>query len=367
MGSLTLLALAAACTRGPEPLPSPPPGPLDVDDRFLERIRSPDFTGTYVVEGTFVLGPRSERPLQLEQAGEGTFRGLDSKERVTFRGPGREITLEGLTVGGVHYLRTEDGPWVRQPSSDLSSLFRDLDTLDDYGPQVVEGRRVRVLRPPPFFRILPEHLGLDDPAVRELRSASVDLYAAEDGTPVGFAVAATWVQLVACAQVEVEVSSRYWLRPGPLAQAIAPPSDPWELHLSPELGYRMGHPPGWSVTGEEGRDVFRGPLGAVVVVRAPRVAGSVTLEDLVRAQREADGRLQGSEAIELDGEPARLLTFHVTRDRSPALLQLAVALHPQPVQGTRRVYVLAWASPAGAEEADRARFREFLSTFEFGC
>lgn len=362
-----LLVLAAACTGGPGPRATPPPAPLDVEDRFLELIRSPDFTGSYVVAGSLTLDPRSEQPLRLEQAGEGAFRGLDSRERVTFRGPDREVTVEGLTVGGVHYLRTEDGPWVRQPSSDLASLFQDLDTLDDYGPQVVEGRRVRVLRPPPFFQIRPQHLGLDDPAVRELVSASVDLYATEDGIPAGLAVAANWVQLVGCTPVEVEVSSRYWLEPGPLTEPIAPPSDPWNLHLSAELGYRMGYPSGWSVTGEGGRDVFRGPRGAAVVVRAPRVVGPVTLEGLVRAQREASGRPERSEAIELDGEPARLLAFRVTRGGAAALLQLALALHPQEVQGTRRVYLVTWASPAGAEEADRARFREFLSTFEFGC
>lgn len=368
VGGLGALLALAACTGAPAERPgSPPSASVDVEDRFLERIRSPEFTGSYVVEGTLTLGPRSEQPLRLEQVGEGAFRGLDSRERVTFRGPESEVTVEGLTVGGVHYLRTDGGPWVRQPFSDLASLFRDLDTLDDYGPQVVEGRRVRLLRPPPFFQIRPEHLGLDDPAVRELVSASVDLYAGEDGTPVGFAVEATWVQLEACAVVEVEASSRYWLRPGALAEGIAPPRDPWDLHLSSELGYRMGYPSGWSVTSEDGRDVFRGPLGATVVVRAPRVAGSVTLEELVRAQREANGRLEGSEAIELDGQPARLLTLHVRRDGRTALLELAVALHPQSVQGTRRVYVLAWVSSAGAERADRALFRRFLSTFDFGC
>jgi hypothetical protein len=366
-GAVGALVVAVACTGGParraeRTTPSP-----DLDDRFLGLLRSPEFTGTYTVEGSLVLGPGSERPLTLEQSGTGAFRGLDSRETVRFRGGDTDLTVESLTVGGAHYHRTEGGPWVRQPSSDLAALFAALHTLDDYGPRVVEGQRVRLLRPPPFFEIRPEHLGLDDPAVRELRSARVDLFAAEDGTPVGFAVDATWVQLVGCAAVEVRAASRYELRPGALPEPIVPPPEPWDLHVSAELGYRMAHPPGWRVTGEEGRDVFRGPPGTAIAVRAPRVAGDLTLEELVEAEREANGRLEGSDRLELDGQPARLLTFHLTRDGRRVLLQLALALHPQLVQGTRRVYLLAWVSGAGAEEDDRALFERFLSTFEFGC
>lgn len=149
---------------------------------------------------------------------------------------------------------------------------------------------------------------------------------------------------------------------------------------STQYGYSIAYPAGWTVrlatrslapteppwvTGEA-VDEFAPPVdgsappeapGGLVVVAAAEVADGTTLDAWTDEVAVATcGTPTRREAVEIDGQPARLLTFGKCYD---AFHQWATV-----VRGTSAFHIV-WLDSTGSEWADRVIFDQILATFRF--
>jgi hypothetical protein len=133
-------------------------------------------------------------------------------------------------------------------------------------------------------------------------------------------------------------------------------------HASRRLGYTVWYPGHWLVAEEEVGDRFLDVASGTTSVFVARV-GWVTRDDwtfVISGWLKEEFHLdpEDSEAIVIDGEPGRLLTYHTgagTRVHSHRLRAF-------PIHGG---ILVGWDSPAGHETADRHAFERLLASLRF--
>lgn len=166
--------------------------------------------------------------------------------------------------------------------------------------------------------------------------------------------------------------------PGPSARADQP-STTLAPFTSALYGYTIGYPAAWRVKPAIRRlgrveppwadsdpvdyfvtDVSRGvdgPIGQLIVASAD-IGAATTLEAWTGdTANTVCGRPTRTERIELDGQPADLLTFG---DGCYGLFHIWVTV----VRGTTGTHIV-WLDDPGREVADRSLFENILATFSF--
>jgi hypothetical protein len=164
--------------------------------------------------------------------------------------------------------------------------------------------------------------------------------------------------------------------PGPTAREQQPTSG-LVTYTSAIYGYSIDYPTEWQVQVatrsltaieipwgtsagiddfEQGTDGQGGPSGALFVA-TPDIGSAFTLDAwTARTAYSVCSTPATDEAIEVAGEPARMLTYPSCN----GLFHLWVTV----VQGTTGAHII-WLDDAGREAADRAIFEDILDTFSF--
>jgi hypothetical protein len=147
------------------------------------------------------------------------------------------------------------------------------------------------------------------------------------------------------------------------AALVAAPEDPWERFTSTKLGYSMAHPAGWTVTEGDGQDSYLLD-GTPYVTVAPVAAKSYTLDRLASEliasyQKQLKVKPDSDTEMMLGGQPARLLTYHFTRDDG-VKVYVADAVTIAGDTG----WEVFLTEQAGSEADDTPLFRAMVSTFK---
>lgn len=351
---LAVVLISAACTGGGGANSA---SPTDLATLFLQKLKSPTFTGRYIAEGVFRLGSGS-----FSVSGQGRFRGWDSDETDTLSAAGSQQVSEEVTVQGVDYEKDDDGPWVQQPGY-TTNPFNRLEAVRDVGTELKDGQRLHHLRPGPGFGLEASDLSLPD--VQGF-TGSLDFYANDDAVPILMVVSASWTQ----GDGHVMGATTYRFSDIGAPVTVSAPSEVWNLFDSKRFHYQIAYPPEWNVVKEKAWDELtgRGPAGGYPAVRiaSGRISAAFSLADWVRDAvasnlRDFGKRPEFSESAHVGGDSAEVLRYHATNKQGDRVFFLdAEVVHEA------RGYSIYWASLAGSHEsADRARFQQFLSTFAF--
>jgi hypothetical protein len=148
--------------------------------------------------------------------------------------------------------------------------------------------------------------------------------------------------------------------------AIAAPEDAWTGFTSERFGYSMAYDQGWSVSEENGMDVYSLDDTPYVYVSPQELAPGYTLDrfrdELVAYYEEKDIKASpdADEDYGVGGLPARVLTYRFTNTAgAPVYLVDAIT-----VRNTTGWEIYLAQAQDGEEEA-RAFFDTMLATFSF--
>jgi hypothetical protein len=348
--------LLVSCSGGTENLGSPPPAsstrPLSEGELakvVVAKLKDPGFSGRYSFTGTANIQGTS-----VPFSGQGEFSGPDSHNI------SESLGLEQISVQGVAFEKSDDGPWVRQEEA-LTDPFQRLETLVSVGVEPRNGANLHHLRTPSEFELMPSDLGETRSSISEL-TGGAEFYVKDDGEPVVIvqSFSGTCHPEGKCGQ-----SVEYTLMDLGAHVVISEPTDAWLELNSTGFGYSIAHPADWEPgiqpppDGFNGGQTFRGPGARAVTVLFRIFPSGATLSQLVGAEIAADGQPERNQRTSLGGEQARLLTYHMSRGGQTIHFLIALAVHGD------RGYVIVWAAPQGQEDQDRSTFEQFISTFEF--
>jgi hypothetical protein len=342
--------------------PEPTSTPAAVGDVFLARVLAAR-TGVLAISGTLTSGT-----VAVPISGTLKIAGSDSQSTMTLEVPGDTQTTESIHVGTAEWNRSSGGPWVANPepadrSKSLSAFLRTLTTLEDRGSEMRDGRQLHRLVPPPSVSVSPDALGFTDPGVLDA-TVAVTFWSEDDGTPAAWSFALTWTQVDGAASVPASLALDLDLSGLGRPATVEAPADAWERFTSTSLGYSMAHPAGWTVSEGDGRDVYKVD-GTPYVTVAPQGLPGHTLDkfrsELIAAnQQDLKAKPETDEAIVLDGQPGRLLTYHFTNaDGVDVYLVDAIAMNGD------TGWEIYFTQRAGSEKEDTPVFRAMLSTFAF--
>ena len=350
--------------------PSPTAAQVDVAGAFSDKVAGSltffaDLTGTLragEVEGE-LSGPLYAVVDDVDTLTVITFPGLPPQETAV------------IQVDGVTYTRSLQGYWLESTGgasadadSPFSAALSNTDDLEVVGTEQVDGRTLHRLESRSQAQIDPRAFGIIDPTVRDF-DATLAFLAEDDGTPAGFLLNASWSQGAPGAEVPAELEMRY-VATDEVADIEAPP-DPWRVHVSAGLGYRMAYPSSWDVTHEVATDefpeadVFIGPVdGEVDVYRygAEEIAGATANAWFRGASQVLTDSLGVAPellaSLTLDGLDVQVFGLNYTDQGEELFFQQAV------VFGGDAAWDLDWYSLTGNEEADHALFLQFLTSFQ---
>lgn len=167
-------------------------------DSFRARVTSSDFQARGSVDGTiaatFVIGS-SKSPVT------GTFqvKGGDSQASISSKILGTAVTYDSIVVGDWSYSRTNGGQWTRSPASGKtlqgfvsSGLF-----LIDEGVETRFGSQLHHLSVEAVSGVDPSAFGITaGPDQENLTLQSLSFWVADDGTPAGLSIRASFDQKI---------------------------------------------------------------------------------------------------------------------------------------------------------------------------
>lgn len=359
-----------APTVSPSPSSTRSPSPsVDVAQAFVRKMTVPRFAARGTFSGRMTVGTNS-----ATFSGEFTTDGPDYRRSIALRSGGRTLeTREELEAGGKQYVKQDQGPWILEPAATgardprrkgESSMLAAIRSVRDVGVELYAGRELHRLRPSPHVRLDPGALGLAGPSARN-GTASVEFLAKPDGDLAVMLVTGSWRESYRDGhlhRVNMTVAYTYTDVTGPFS--VSPPPDAWQRFTSKRFGYSIAYPEGWEVESDKDTDYFLSPGVEEVQVWHQRVDRRTTLrnwsaESVAFNLRDIKARPEKNEPFILDGEPARLLTYHATIGGEKTYFLDVVAVHAS------RGYDVVWYSAPGNEKADRALFMRFLSTFTY--
>jgi len=371
LGVLALVAAACGGGTTPTPVPtpvptptaSPTPTPVDVAAVFLAQVT--ETSGRLPVTGTAMFG-------ETEAAITGMFESSgadDSASTMTIDVGGSTQTTDSIRLATKRWSRQDGGVWVLDPepadtAKGLGTWLKSLTTLEDEGVETKSGRQLHHLAPSSAEALTPEALGLDT----SIKDAviTVDLWAEDDGTPAIMSINVAWSQASGTTTVPVEMAIDVDLSGLGTPVAIAAPEDAWTGFTSERFGYSMAYDQGWSVSEENGMDVYSLDDTPYVYVSPQELAPGYTLDrfrdELVAYYEEKDIKASpdADEDYGVGGLPARVLTYRFTNTSgTPVYLVDAVT-----VQDTTGWEIYLAQAQDGEEEA-RAFFDTMLATFSF--
>lgn len=371
---MAIVAVAAAwitaCgSPSPSATPSPTPVAIDVAETFADALLDPGFTATADISGSIAVGLT-----EGEISGSAELAGPDTFQELTFALPGVDTTSAVLTVDGETYSRTGDGPWVRQatPSSDSTlqgQFLALLADLRDEGVAEVDGRSLHHLVPSDEADLDAAAFGISDPTITDF-TGMVDFYATPEGEPVVLRFTLTWTQ----ADQDAEMVLQYDLNVRAEPQ-LAAPDEPWIAYTSSRFSYAIAYPEAWLANEFDATDEFRAYDAFYSLTGTPGIDGEVQVylypSEEVSPYSASDWfagageiltttfgvEVEFTEPITVAGIASRYFSLHYVQDEVETFFQEAV------IYTTTRAWDVDWYSDAGDEEADRAAFDQFLTTF----
>ena len=340
--------------------PAPSPTPVDVGSLFLPQITAMT-RGTLELSGALTVGPQSGAV-----SGTIAFIGSDEDQITTIAIGSTTSKTETIHVAGHGYTKQGDGPWFEDATppvagKDLTTVLKGLTTLSDQGTETRHGVLVHRLELPAGTVIDPAAFGLTDPGQKS-PTVSVVFFADETGKPISMLVNETWSQVSGTTTIPVTVALE--MRFGASTPSIQAPASVWARFSSTRFHYAMAHPADWDVsTADKTVDRFASPGEAFVLIDRIKVPSGSILNDAAKgeiASARRDGfTLVTNQAITLDGQPGRILTFRGKISGSAYVMDVAVTLR------AGYGYEFFWFSPKGHEADDLALFRQMLATFAF--
>jgi actin-like ATPase involved in cell morphogenesis len=337
---------------------APSASPADLASTFIDTVTNPAFAAKATVTGRIKLAG-----ITVPVSGEAHIAGTDSQTALTVRAPGATERIESIDAAGKTYERTTGGPWVEQEGpapKTIGQLFKEMNGVVDVGVETKAGRQLHHLRPRDTPKGIVDAIGLRDPSIRNA-TATIDVYADDRGTPVVLSFGAKWTQLAPGQSAPATATIDFDLTDIGIPQAVAPPADAWQPYRSSKWKFTIAHPFGWTLEQLADYDRFTGPLGELLLVARFNVPRGTTLAAGVAQQSEQLRKLFATrdsvKNITLDGQPARLLIYHLVTQEQRIHIVEAVT-----VRGSF-LYLVQWYKVAGTEAADRKVFNQFLSTF----
>lgn len=373
LAALAALAIAtagcgASTTPSPAPTPTPTvaptPTPVDVGAVFLEQLTGAQ-AGSLPVTGTASFGG-------VEAAITGAFESSgadDSASTMTFDVAGSKQVSESIRIGTQKWSRDNGGVWILDPkpadsTKSLMAYLKTLTTLDDKGVETKDGRELHHLVAPAGAELTAETMGLD-PSIQDA-DIQVDFWAEEDGTPAVMSIAVAWSQASGATTVPVEMAMDVDLAGFGTPVTIEAPADAWTGFTSTRFGYSMAYADGWSVSEEDGLDVYSLDGQPYVYVSPQDVPADYTLErfheELLAYYKAKDivAEPTADEDYVLDGSPARALTYLATNAAGTDIFVVdVISVH----DGTGWEVYLAQGQ-VDMEES-RSFFDTMVSTFSF--
>lgn len=360
----------SAAASSEEPTPSPSPTPVDVVGQFLDRLAEMTEINAEV-SGSMMIGNLAGELVGEFQTQDGATRSLLV---ITFPGLPAEEN-ERIDVDGAVYTRTKGSDlWMEMTGNrggdsvnPISSALAEADHLEIVGTEMDAGETLHRLEATTPVELGPESLGLTDPSVTDF-AVEVAFLAEDDGTPAGILFAGSWTQGPAEAPTAAELDMRFRFIDASVG-AIEAPDDPWTVHESGELGYRMAYPASWDVlhapASEEypAADIFIAPLhGEVQVIRFDELGDAppnVWFQESVRVLTEQYGvepQFIGDMAHP-DGLEVKIFSIHIEEGGHPFHFMQAV------IVGGPTAWDVNWYSEPGDEAADAERLTHFITSF----
>ena len=182
----------------PSPTPTPTPTPMSTLDSFKAMIASGDFQAQGTATGSItvktIFGP-STGPVT------GTFRvkGGDSDASISSVILGSTITYDSIVVGGTAYSRTNGGGWGQSQASGktLQGFVGSGILLVDVGVEAKFGGQFHHITVANIAGVDPSAFGIGaGPGMENLSLEGLSFWAANDGTPAGVSLQASFDQKV---------------------------------------------------------------------------------------------------------------------------------------------------------------------------
>ena len=358
-------ATTAAATPEASADASPSAPPVDVVALFTEKTKSFD-SGVMTMQGTATVGL-----IQIRLTGSVTFSGPDNRTRVTSTVGGVDVDGETIQVAGKRYSKTGDGPWLEVPiaagSSGLSSQLATSakSSLKDEGTVERHGDTVHKLVPASTDAFDPSSLLSSVSGARDMH-LDLAFYVADDGTPVGATITASWTQDVngqaANGSLDFDLTFSHLGQ----AQTIRIPPDVWPVFSSARYHFTIAHPADWTFFKAKGADELDAPYYAYIIASRQKAEGG-NLNQWAKGQVTGlksflGGKPVSNEDATIGGVSARFLSgTGKARDLGG---KNVVAYEAVALKGGF-VYFVLWVSEVGNEAGDRALFEQMLSTFKF--
>lgn len=348
--------------------PTPSATPIDVAAVFVEELSAMTSLASTLSGGVAVGDVTGEISGHLRVAGPDRH----NLTVVTF--PGRTPREdEQIVVGGLHYQRLPSGIWVRsslrpgEGMDPISAALEDADALEVVGTEEHDGVTLQRLESSDPADISPEDLGFSGPTISDF-AADIAFLANDDGTPAGIVIEATWTQGADDAREPAEFEMIVTFTDDEAFTIEAPP-DPWTVHESAELGYRMAYPADWDVahqpaTGEfNAADIFVGPTDGEVQVYLYEEFGEPLPNEWFRASADLLADRFGSQPELVDertlenGLRVQVFSLDVVEAGDAYHFQEAV------VFGDGEAWDLDWYAQPGNEAEDLELLLNFVNSF----
>ncbi len=368
-----LLIILASCGGASSTPPAaaasvkPSPTPFDVAGAFVKKMTSGAFTARSTVTGTI-----DEGPVHGTLDGTYTFSSGDYHYEINISVPGTRLTTHGTHIAGLTYKQEGSGPWLASTASpggpapgDLASQLTKVTSVTDVGLETKAGRQLHHLRPPGGLTIPPSSMGITDPDVRDA-TATVEIYAQDDGTLGALTMTMTWTQATTGgASVDAKMVLDFAFTNVGDVVTVTAPADVWQVFTSRRLPYTMAYPTDWATPSDPDGDFFRTADDSTEVwVYAASVPKGTTQTDVVLqvttgVARSLNLRSDGRFAVEVGGVATTAYEYHGTINKLPTFFVIVPLLH------AGKGYEIQWYSMPGDETADRGTLKEFLASFAF--
>jgi hypothetical protein len=307
--------------------------------------------------------------VEVPMTGTITISADDSQSIITLETPGASQTQQSIRVGSQQWNSSDGGPWLLNPTPNdrtksLSAFLQTLTSLEDRGVATHGGRQLHRLVPPASATISPEALGFTSPGMQGTKIA-MEFWAEDDGSPAAWSFDVTWNQASGTTTVAARLVMDLDLSGLGQPVTVAAPGNAWERFVSVRFGYSMDHPSGWTVTEAEGQDSYLAD-GTPYVFVAPSARAGYTLERysqevLALYVEQLGAKLERDEAITLDGQPARFVTYRFRTSAQAPEVYVAEVLVMQGDTGWD-----IFLTDQGRTEPDSTPvFEAMLATFTF--
>lgn len=349
--------VSAAGTATPSATPSPTPVP--VEELFVDRLEELE-SASGSISGEMTVGE-----IEIPIDGEFAFDGEDSSTLVRFRVDDRDHVAQQVTIDTKTYERHGEGPWLLQRpgagDDGLDDVLKDLREVEPAGGVMRDGRSLYRLRAPPsassgFAGLIPD--GAKDGQV------VLEFLVDERGSLVVMSLDMSWTQAGGAGQTAADLHLDLEIEDVPSAMKIERPDDIWVARASTTHGYSYALPEDWEVTEDPDGLTLQGPGANWIYTFSDDVEPGMTLNAwtsglIAYNQQESSAKPESNTAGTVAGQPARLLTYHVTIEGDPLYVVYGVFLRDG------RAYEVAWFSTPGSEVTDRAMFERFLAQLSF--